>query len=392
MLLFGFIQFFKLEAASGIILIIITILTLLISNSSLYPLYKNVLTIPVIVQIGSFGLDKPILLWINDGLMAIFFCSVAIEIKRKILQDKNSDYKTVLSQVKLPAIGALGGIIIPALIFVIINIFDHKFLRGWAIPTATDIAFSLAILSLFGSKIPPFFKLFLVMLAVIDDLVAIIIIALFYTSNLSVFSLSLAFIGLVILFILNRLKVNYIMSYVWVGAFLWVCMIKSGVHATLTGVVVGFALPITSNNQNSLSPLIIIEHELQRWVPYFILPLFVLANAGVPLSDVSFAKLLEPLSLGIALGLAVGKPLGVILFVLWAKRIDIISLPNDFDLKLFIATAMLTGIGFTMSLFIGTLAFEETLIMSIRIGVLTGSTIAAIAGGLLIATAIKNPA
>lgn len=385
-----FVKFFKLETSSGIVLLSITLISLILSNSGFYPIYKEILTIPVIIKIGSFAIDKPILLWINDGLMAIFFCSITIEIKQKFLYSPTNNYKELVSQIKFPAIGALGGILVPALIYVLINSFTPQFLRGWAIPTATDIAFSLAILSLFGNRIPLYLKLFLVALAVMDDLSTILVIALFYTSKLSILSLSFALAGSIILFILNRLKVTYTIAYIWIGIFLWVCMIKSGVHATLTGVIVALALPRISKSEHSHSPLMLIEHELRLWVPYFILPLFIFANAGVPLGEISFGKLLEPLSLGIAVGLALGKPLGVSGFVYIAHKMKWISLPEDFDWKLFGGVAMLTGIGFTMSLFVGTLAFGEELIRSIRIGVLVGSVIAAIIGYAILYIFTKN--
>lgn len=385
-----FVNFFKLETSSGIILLGITLISLIISNTGFYPIYKEILTIPITIKVGSFAIDKPLLLWINDGLMAIFFCSITIEIKQKFLYSPTSNYKELLSQIKFPAIGALGGILVPALIYVLINISTPELLRGWAIPTATDIAFSLAILSLFGNRIPLYLKLFLVALAVMDDLSTILVIALFYTSKLSILSLLLALTGCVILFIFNRLKVNYTIAYVWIGVFLWVCMIKSGVHATLTGFVFGLALTRESKEGHSHSPLSLIEHELKYWVPYFILPVFIFANAGVPLGEISFSKLLEPLSLGIALGLAVGKPLGVGGFVYMAHKMKIIILPDDFNWKIFSGVIMLTGIGFTMSLFVGTLAFEEEKIRSIRIGVLVGSFIAASIGYILLSIFTKN--
>jgi NhaA family Na+:H+ antiporter len=379
-----FINFFKLETSSGITLLSVTLISLILSNTGFYPTYKEILTIPIIIKIGNFIIDKPILLWINDGLMAIFFCAITIEIKQKFLYSPTSDYKELFSQIKLPAIGALGGVLVPALIYVAVNIFTPELLRGWAIPTATDIAFSLAILSLFGNRIPLYLKLFLVALAVIDDLSTILVIALFYTSKLSISALLLALAGSAILLILNRCKTSYTIAYVWVGVFLWICMIKSGVHATLTGVVVGLALPRSAKEGHSHSPLMLIEHELKYWVPYFILPVFIFANAGVPLGEISFGKLLEPLSLGIALGLAVGKPLGVGGFVYAAHKMKMVILPDDFNWKLFSGVIFLTGIGFTMSLFVGTLAFEEEKIRSIRIGVLVGSFISALIGYILL--------
>lgn len=378
-------NFFKLEAAGGIILLIVTACALIISNSFLYPWYKSILTTPISVQVGEFGINKPVLLWVNDGLMAIFFCLVAIEIKKKLF----SNPEHLKEQVAFPVIGALGGVVVPALIFLLFNMEKPENIRGWAIPTATDIAFSLGVLSLFGSRVPTSLKLFLVLLAVIDDLSAIIVIALFYSSKISLLSLAFAGIGCCALFILNRYKVPYIVWYIIIGIFLWVCMVKSGVHATLTGVVVGLALPMHTKDDMQ-SPLEKMEHDMKNWVAYFHLPLFAFANAGVPLTEVSFGKLLEPLALGIALGLFIGKPLGVIGFVWLGCKMKLFKFPEGVNWLMFSGVALLTGIGFTMSLFIGTLAFEEELMVDIRIGVLTGSFLATAVGSFLIWKAIKK--
>jgi NhaA family Na+:H+ antiporter len=381
------VNFFKLEAASGIILIAVTILALVISNSVFYPLYKAFLTTPLSIQFGELGLNKPVLLWINDGLMAIFFCSVAVEIKKKLF----SDPQKMKEQITFPAIGALGGVIVPALIFLFFNINHPENMRGWAIPTATDIAFSLGVLALFSTRVPVSLKLFLVLLAVIDDLSAIIIIALFYTGKLSLLSLALAAVGCVALFALNRFKVNATIWYIMVGFFLWVCMVKSGVHATLTGVIVGLSLPMHAKG-GMPSPLDKMEHDMKYWVAYFHLPLFAFANAGVPLTEISFGRLMEPLALGIALGLFIGKPLGVMGFTWLAYKMKLFRFPEGINWLMFIGVAVLTGIGFTMSLFIGTLAFEEELMVRIRIGVLTGSFLAAGVGCLLIWLATRKQA
>lgn len=380
------VQFFKLETSSAILLMVMTVLALVISNSPLYPIYKDILTTPISVKVGGAGLDKPILLWINDGLMAIFFCLVAIEIKRKIFANPDVGW----SQLAFPTIGALGGITIPALIYVLLNIGHPEYMRGWAIPTATDIAFSLGILMLLGNRVPDSLKLFLVMLAVIDDLAAIMVIALFYTGKLSVLSLSLAAVGTLILFAMNRFKVKYVIAYIWAGIFLWVCMVQSGVHATLTGVLVGFALPMGIKGEHGVSPSVQMEHDLKHWVNYMHLPIFAFANAGVPLTGVSLALLLEPLPLGIALGLLIGKPLGVTAFIWGAVKMGWIKLPHGTNWQQFIGVAILTGVGFTMSLFIGTLAFGEDLLVRIRIGVLAGSFIAAIIGYAMLRYATRS--
>ena len=370
------IQFFKMETSGAILLIVMTALALIISNSPWYPYYNAILTTPISIYFGTAGLDKPVLLWINDGLMAIFFCMVAIEIKRKIYADPSVGWK----HMAFPGIGAAGGVLIPALIYILLNYSHSEYIHGWAVPTATDIAFSLGILMLLGDRVPASLKLFLIMLAVMDDLSAIVVIALFYTGNISLMALALTVAATIILFTMNYFKVKYVIAYIWVGIFVWICMIQSGVHATLTGVFVGFALPMGIKGEHGVSPSLQMEHELKHWVNYMHLPIFAFANAGVPLTGVSLSLLLEPLPMGIALGLFIGKPLGVFSFVWGAVRIGWIKLPDDLDWQQIFGVAMLAGVGFTMSLFIGTLAFGDELLMRIRIGVLTGSFIAAVSG------------
>jgi len=374
------IEFFKLETFGAVLLVTATLLALIISNTPLYIPYREILTTPISVQIGSAGLNKPILLWINDGLMALFFCLIAIEIKRKVFAAPDIGW----SDLALPSFGALGGIAVPAMIYLAVNSNYPEFQRGWAIPAATDIAFSLGVLMLLGNRVPESLKLFLIMLAVLDDLAAIIIIALFYTSELSLFSLGLAAIGVIALLLMNRFRVTYIIAYIWVGLFLWVCMVKSGVHATLTGVLLGFALPMGIKGKQGISPSMQMEHELKYWVTYMHLPLFAFANAGVPLTGITLSLLFEPVPLGIALGLIIGKPLGVTVFVYLGTLFKLVRLPEHVSWTQFIGVAILTGIGFTMSLFIGTLAFGEELIIRIRLGVLAGSFVAALSGYILL--------
>ncbi|MDA1370340.1 MAG: Na+/H+ antiporter NhaA [Proteobacteria bacterium] len=381
------IQFFNLETSGVIILAGVTLLALIISNTPLYALYREILTTPVIVQIGSAGLNKPILLWINDGLMAIFFCLIAIEIKRKVFAAPDIGW----ADLALPSIGALGGIAIPALIYLGMNLGYPEYHRGWAIPTATDIAFSLGVLMSLGSRVPESLKLFLIMLAVLDDLAAIIVIAVFYTDELSLFSLGLTAIGAIALLAMNRFRVRYVIAYIWLGIFMWVCMVKSGVHATLTGVILGFALPMGIKGEHGISPSMQMEHDLKYWVTYMHLPLFAFANAGVPLAGASLDLLLGPVPMGIALGLLIGKPLGVTLFVWLGTVLKLVQLPQDANWTQFIGVAVLTGIGFTMSLFIGTLAFGEELIMRIRLGVLAGSFLAATIGYLILRAVSPKP-
>jgi len=370
------VQFFKPETAGAVLLVVMTLAALILSNSPLYPYYTEFLTTPISIKVGEFGLDKPILLWINDGLMAIFFCLVAIEIKRKLFANPEIGW----SQLTFPAVGALGGVVVPALIYVALNYGHAENIHGWAIPTATDIAFSLGVLMLLGDRVPDSLKLFLVMLAVMDDLAAIIVIALFYTHDLSLLSLALAAGGVIALLLMNRFRVKFVIAYIWVGVFLWVCMLQSGVHATLTGVLVGFALPMGIKGEHGVSPSIQMEHDLKHWVNYMHLPIFAFANAGVPLTGVSFALLAQPVPMGIALGLWIGKPLGITFFVWLATLFGWVKLPHHVNWPQFISVAMLAGIGFTMSLFIGTLAFGEELIVRIRIGVLAGSVLAGVIG------------
>jgi len=378
-------DFFKLETAGAILLIIATILALVISNSFLYEHYKQFLITPISISIADFSLNKPILLWINDGLMAIFFCYIAIEIKNKIIINDRIGW----SQLSFPTIGAVGGILVPAAIYLAININHKEYYNGWAIPTATDIAFSLGVLTLLGSRIPSHLKLFLVMLAVIDDLSTIITISIFYSHDLSLTSLLMALIGTIGLFILNKAKVTKVSPYIFIGVFIWVCMIKSGVHATLTGVIVGLLLPTKAIGEHGLSPATKVEHTLIPWNNYFILPVFAFANAGVPFTGLSFSLLSETLPLGVLLGLVIGKPLGVLLFVYAGAKLKIITLPQEYKLMPFVGVAVLTGIGFTMSLFVGTLAFGEELMVRIRLGVLLGSLISACLGYFILRTYTK---
>ncbi len=380
------VQFFKMETAGAVLLIVVTTVALIISNSPLYPVYNQFLTTPISVAFGDNGLSKPVLLWINDGLMAIFFCLVAIEIKRKIYADPNVGWR----HLAFPASGALGGIILPATIFILINFNHPQYINGWAIPTATDIAFSLGILLLLGNRVPDTLKLFLVMLAVMDDLSAIVVIALFYTGKISFVSLMLTIAGTLALFVMSYFKVRFVIAYIWVGVFVWVCMINSGVHATLTGVLVGFAVPMGIKGDHGVSPSIQLEHELKHWVNYMHLPLFAFANAGVPLTGVSLSLMLEPLPMGIALGLLLGKPIGVFGFVWGAAKLKLVSLPNDLTWQHIAGVSLLTGIGFTMSLFIGTLAFGDELIVRIRIGVLVGSVVAGVLGFLYLKALFKK--
>jgi NhaA family Na+:H+ antiporter len=376
-------DFLRLEASAGIILVIAAAVAMICANSPASGLYAAFLDTPVIVQVGALRIAKPLLLWINDGLMAIFFLLVALEIKREVLEGELSS----VEQAALPAIAAAGGMIAPALVYLALTWGEPELSRGWAIPTATDIAFAVGVLALLGDRAPSSLKIFLLALAIIDDLGAIIIIAIFYTADLAELSLILATVGIVALAALNRAGVTRIAPYVLVGVFVWVCVLKSGVHATLAGVAIGLAIPMRGKAEGD-SPLGTLEHTLHPWVTYAILPLFALANAGVPLTGMSFASLLDPLPLGIAAGLFIGKQAGVLAATWLAVRGGIGKLPEGASWLQMYGLAVLTGIGFTMSLFIGTLAFHTVSEnAAVRIGVLAGSLVSALVGYLVLSFA-----
>ena len=382
----GFQKFIQHEAAPGVILFMAAIFALVLDNTPMAWLYDGLLDTPMKVQIGALVIAKPLLLWINDGLMAIFFFFVALEIKRELMDGHLSDPR----EAALPAIAAVGGMAMPALVFVFFNWGSPDELRGWAIPAATDIAFALGVLALLGKAVPASLKIFLLSLAIIDDLGAIVIIALFYTADLSVGSLAAGGIGLAALFALNRLGISKIAPYIIIGIVMWVCVLKSGVHATLAGVVLGFTIPMSSKDGSS-SPLLNLEHALKPWVAFAIMPIFAFANAGISLAGLSFADLLQPLPLGIALGLFVGKQLGVFGFAWLAVKSNLCRLPKGSTFTHVYGIALLAGIGFTMSLFIGTLAFDDPEhARAVRIGVLSGSIVSGLVGYMVLKLASKK--
>jgi NhaA family Na+:H+ antiporter len=377
----GIKAFFKLEAASGILLILAAVLALIAANSPLKIYYDQLLSTDVVVAVGSFSINKPLLLWINDGLMALFFLLVGLELKREVLIGELNQ----LSKIALPGIAAIGGMLVPALVYAFINRGDAYALDGWAIPTATDIAFALGILSLLGSRIPGSLKIFLVSLAIFDDVGAIIIIALFYTDNLSVTAMIGAAIGLAMLVMMNRHGVASKSAYVVIGLIVWVSLLKSGVHATLAGVAIALCIPLKGVDVagNELFPLRDMEKDLHHPVSFIILPLFAFANAGLSLAGLSVDDLFSPISLGILLGLFIGKQLGVMLFTWLAVKLGIGKLPDDVNWAQLYGVAVICGIGFTMSLFIGSLAFEQTIgdqAMNDRLGILVGSFLSAVLG------------
>ena len=373
-------EFIKKESSSGILLIAVTLLALLLQNSFLTDAYTHFLHTPVHISIGTFGIAKPLLLWVNDGLMAIFFFLIGLEVKREVLEGELSSK----SQIALPAIAALGGMIIPALVFTFFNHTDAFAMNGWAIPTATDIAFALGILSLLGNRVPVSLKIFLMALAIIDDLGAIVIIALFYTSDLSFVSISIALGSIVILVGMNQLKVIKKAAYILVGIVLWISVLKSGVHATIAGVVLAFCIPLYSTTRKGehFSMLKEMEHDLHYWVAFFILPLFAFVNAGVDLKDLAPSAIASDVSLGVILGLFLGKQVGVFGFSFLAIKLGFASLPTGSNFKQLYGVAILTGIGFTMSLFVNSLAYNDTDLFHYadKLAILLGSFLSGIVG------------
>ncbi len=376
-----FIWFFKLEAASGLVLLFAAIIALIISNSGFSELYFLTLDKYLFIGINDFGLKLSVLHWINDALMAIFFFFVTLEIKREFLQGELSNIKQAL----LPIIAAVGGMLIPALFYVFVNFGDSETMNGWAIPSATDIAFSLGVLSLLGKRVPLSLKVFLTALAIIDDLGAIVIIALFYSGDLSIKYLSLMLLAFLILLVINKFNIKKFLPYLIVGIFLWDFTHNSGIHATIAGVLLAMTIP-HRKKEKDFSLLIKIEHAISPYVAFGIMPLFAFANAGVSLEGLSLGSLLDKVPLGIVLGLFLGKQLGVFVFSYVAIKTKIAQMPNNTSWYNFYGVGVLTGIGFTMSLFVGNLAFVENMqyMDGVKIGVLTGSLLSTLFGYFLI--------
>ncbi|MGD8743705.1 MAG: Na+/H+ antiporter NhaA [Granulosicoccaceae bacterium] len=382
-------DFFRFEAASGVLLLVAAILAMIIVNSPADLFYDALLSIPVEIRVGEFEIAKPLLLWINDGLMAIFFFLVGLEIKRELLGGELSEP----SRVVLPVIAAIGGMAVPAAIYSYINWGDPVAMEGWAIPSATDIAFALGVLALLGNRVPNTLKLFLMTLAIVDDLGAVIIIAIFYTADLSVLSLTVAAIAITTLFVLNRRGVLDLVPYLLVTMILWAAVLKSGVHATLAGVIAAFFIPYRKLGSEEKTQLEKLEHDLQPVVAYAILPLFAFANTGVSLQGVSLASLSQGVPLGIAAGLFFGNQVGVFGFSWLAIKLGLARLPQGANWLQMYGIALLCGIGFTMSLFISSLAFEQTgseLIVNDRLGILAGSIISGILGYSVLRYASRN--
>ena len=371
-------KFLKLEAASGMILVSAAIVAMIVANSPLSSLYSLLINLPVEIRVGDFEIAKPLLLWINDGLMAIFFFLVGLELKREVIEGHLSDTKNIV----FPAFGAVGGMVVPALIYVALNWNDETALQGWAIPSATDIAFALAILGLLGKRVPITLKIFLVTIAIFDDVGAIVIIALFYSDQVSVSALLFIALCLPILLIMNRKCVLEKAPYVFVGIIVWTAMLKSGVHATLAGIIVALFIPIR-NRDKEPSPLHEFENDLHTLVAFGILPLFAFVNAGISLTNISLASVLHPVSLGITLGLFLGNQIGILFFCWLGVQLKVAKLPNGLGWKHIYGTALLCGVGFTMSLFISSLAFEETGVNQLydeRLGIIIGSLLSGFTG------------
>ncbi|ABE75900.1 MULTISPECIES: Na+/H+ antiporter NhaA [Psychrobacter] len=379
--------FFNLEASGGIVLALAAIAAMIIANTSLNTWYESFIHAPVAIQIGSFSIAKDAHHWINDGLMAVFFFLVGLELKREVLIGELSNVKQII----LPAGAALGGMIMPAIVYLFFNYNEPEFWRGWAIPAATDIAFALGILSLLGNRVPNSLKVFLVSIAIFDDIGAIIIIALFYTNDLSLGSLAIAGLCLPFLYLLNRRNVTSITPYLLIGVIMWVAVLKSGIHATLAGVVLALFIPLFDRTDPEHSPLEELEHDLQNTVSYGILPLFAFANAGISLKGAGFGELFHSVPLGIAAGLFIGKQVGVMLMCWLIFKLGISTMPKGMNFKQIYGAALLCGVGFTMSLFIGGLAFAgETPLFDERLGIIMGSIVSGIAGYMMLKATLKD--
>ncbi len=382
-------RFLKLESAGGLILMFAAVLALISANSPLQPYYALLLDTPVEIKVGALEIAKPLLLWINDGLMVVFFFLVGLELKREILEGELSDKRNII----LPGIGAIGGMLIPAMIYAYFNWDDPSALKGWAIPAATDIAFALGILTLLGSRVPVSIKIFLTSLAIFDDVGAIIIIAIFYTSKISLASLVVVALCIAGLARLNKRNPDSTSMYIVIGIVMWVAMLKSGVHATLTGIILAMFIPMKSKTTANYSPLKRLEHDLHSTVAFFILPVFAFANAGISFSGLGIQQLLHSVPLGIALGLFAGKQIGVFGFCWLAIKLNLTSLPKGMSWSSLYGTAALCGIGFTMSLFIGSLAFEETgvnLLFDERLGIILGSFASGIVGYMVLRASLHS--
>lgn len=380
-------QFIQTDTSSGIILVLAALLALIMANSLFSTSYNTFLEFPVSVTLGTFSISKPLVLWVNDGLMALFFFVVGLEIKRELFYGQLSSP----DQVVLPFLAAIAGILFPALIYVAFNYQDAVAVNGWAIPSATDIAFALGIFILFGKHLPPSLKIFLLSVAIIDDIGAVIIIAIFYSQELATNSLIVGSISLIVLFIFNRLKLENKTPFILVSIIVWAAVLKSGVHATLAGFAVAWFIPTARDKAKSMSYQI--EHGLHSWIAFFVLPLFAFANAGVGLTNARLEELVTPISIGIIGGLFIGKQFGIFFACYIAIKLKLCQLPKDATWTQLYAVCLLCGVGFTMSLFIGSLAFEEQGLAyqtQVKVGVLVGSLVSAVAGAYLLRKSSKK--
>lgn len=376
-------DFFAMESAGGILLMVSAVIAMIVANTGIAPLYDLLLKTPVEIRVGPLEIAKPLLLWINDGLMAVFFFLVGLELKRELMEGELSD----MGKVILPAIGAVGGMAVPAAIYAWFNWGDATAMKGWAIPAATDIAFALGVLALLGSRIPRSVKVFLTSLAIFDDIGAIAIIAIFYTSKISFTALAVVAACIPVLAIMNRKNITSRSPYILVGIIMWTAMLKSGVHATLAGVILAMFIPMRSRENPEFSPVTSLEHDLHTVVAFVILPIFAFANAGISFTGMTADQFLHGVPVGIALGLFAGKQAGIFIFCLVAIKVGITALPRGMTWSVLYGTAALCGIGFTMSLFIGSLAFEETgvnLLFDERVGIIAGSLVSGITGYLIL--------
>jgi NhaA family Na+:H+ antiporter len=383
-------DFIDNDSASGILLILVTIFALVLSNSGLSDLYKSFLDIPVQVTFGALSIDKSLHLWVNDGLMAIFFLLIGLEVKREIVEGHLSS----VSQIALPGFAAIGGMAVPAAVYLYFNAGNDAAVAGWAIPTATDIAFALGILSMLGKRVPVSLKVFLMALAILDDLGAIVVIAIFYTTDLSTLSITIAMLSLLVLIVLNLMGVSKKAAFFVVGTVLWVSVLKSGVHATLAGVALAFTIPLNAVDENGkkVSPLKDIEHSLHFWVAFFILPIFAFVNAGVNFGSISLDEMTGPVPMGIMLGLFVGKQVGVFGFSWLAIKLNLAQMPEGGNWMLLYGVSLLTGVGFTMSLFILSLAFPEASLFQYtdKLAILVGSFLSGVLGYAVLKYAISK--
>ena len=381
-------HFLKQESAGGILLVFASVLAMVLANSPFFSFYNLLIDTPVVVQVGALKLAKPLLMWVNDGFMAVFFLLVGLELKREFLEGELSDYRKVI----LPGLGAIGGMVVPALIYILLNPNDPVAQQGCAIPTATDIAFALGVLSLLGSRVPLALKVFLTVLAIFDDIGAILIIAFFYTSKISMMALLIASACIAVLWCLNRRGVDDKSPYLVVGAVMWVALVKSGVHATLAGVVLAMFVPMQAKDPKRSSPAKSLEHDLHSAVAFFILPIFAFCNSGISFSGVGLEHIMHGVPMGITLGLFAGKQLGVFLFCWVGIKLNLTRLPDGMSWWSLYGTALLCGIGFTMSLFVGSLAFEETGVNRVfdeRLGIILGSLLSGVLGYIVLRFSLK---